>query len=300
MMNEEPLLVTAKAPSILIVDSFALLFRGFFALAISGNYMRNSKGLYTNGLYQFTRYLMDAVTKFEPSHVICAFDMGSQTFRNELYPSYKANRGEPPLELLPQFDKLWELVEAMGIPCVGKPGYEADDVMGSLAKQYSAQGMKVSILTGDGDTLQLIDENTQIILTKKGFGNYEVVHHENLFELRGLTHPHQVIDIKALMGDPSDNYPGVKGIGAKTALKLIQEHATIDGVLENLELLPKGVRAKIEAEMDMLNLSRKLARIECEVDITCALEDCRMFVDRQRVIDIFEEFEFRSLMKLIG
>ncbi|MFD2613690.1 5'-3' exonuclease [Paenibacillus gansuensis] len=287
-------------PSIMLVDSFALLFRGFYALAISGNYMQNSKGLYTNGLYQFTKYLMDAVGRFRPSHVICAFDMGGKTFRNDLYPNYKANRGEPPLELLPQFDKLWEMVEAFGIPCVGRPGYEADDVMGSLARKYSSQGMKVSILTGDGDTLQLIDENTQIILFKKGLGNYEVVHHENLLELRGVSRPGQIIDIKALMGDPSDNYPGVKGIGAKTALKLIQEHDSIDGVLANLELLPKGVRAKIEAEMEMLNLSRQLARIQVDMELDCVLNDCRMFADRQRALDILEEFEFRSLKKMIG
>ena len=140
---------TKSKHSLLIIDSFALLFRGFYATALRGNLMQNSKGLYTNGLYQFTRIMLDAIKRFQPTHVVCAFDMGKKTFRNELYEDYKANRSDPPPELVPQFDKLWDLVDAFDIPCLGIEGYEADDVIGSYAKQRAACGDQGRILTGD-------------------------------------------------------------------------------------------------------------------------------------------------------
>ena len=156
-----------SSPSLMIIDSFALLFRGFFATAATGNYMRNRSGMCTNGLYQFVRYMQDAIRTFRPTHVVCAFDMGSRTFRNELYPDYKAHRDEPPEELVPQFAQLWQLVEAFDIPRLGMEGYEADDVIGSYARQCSDQGVEVNILTGDGDTLQLVGERTQVSLMKR-------------------------------------------------------------------------------------------------------------------------------------
>jgi len=219
--------------------------------------------------------------------------MGSSTFRNELYPEYKANRGEPPVELIPQFDLVKEVTESLDIPNVGLAGYEADDCMGTLAEHYSEQG-EVIILTGDQDILQLLKGNISVSILKKGYGNYALYQEASFLEEKGIT-PEQMIDLKALMGDSSDNYPGVKGIGEKTALKLLQAHESIEGILENLPTLTKGQRNKIEQDLDMLHLSRKLARIHCEVDVNCSLDDAVLGIDEQKMKAKFEELEFRKL-----
>src|SRR5690606_10761174 len=164
------------------------------------------------------------------------------------------NRGDAPLELVTQFDLVKEVVADLGVHNVGIVGYEADDCIGTLSHQLSGES-EVYILTGDHDMLQLVSDRVKVVIMKKGKLNYAVYDPELLLTERGLT-PSQVIDLKGFMGDTSDNYPGVKGIGEKSALKLLQEYETVEGVLANLERLPKGVRAKIEANLDMLHLSR--------------------------------------------
>jgi len=281
-----------------LVDGMSLLFRGFYATSSNGYYMKTKNGTPTNAIYGFLKYFLDAAALFQPSHVICCWDMGSQTFRTELYDQYKANRGEPPEELIPQFDLIKEVTEAFGIPNIGVSGYEADDCIGTLARRF-CHTHEVVILTGDQDLLQLVDEKISVAVMKKGQGNYAVYHHENFYEEKGL-HPSQIADLKGLMGDASDNYPGVKGIGEKTAIKLLQEFHTIDGILENLSNLSKGIRTKIENNLEMLKLSRTLATIHCEAPVTCSLEACQWPYDKERVKKKFEELEFGSLMKLIG
>ncbi|RTE08777.1 5'-3' exonuclease [Paenibacillus whitsoniae] len=276
----------------------ALLFRGFYATSSGGYIMRTSAGVPVNGVYGFLRYMLDAIQTFKPTHVACCWDMGSRTFRTEKFESYKANRGPAPEELIPQFDLVKEVTASFNIPNVGVSGYEADDCIGTLATLYSAS-MKVQILTGDHDMLQLVNENTEVIIMKKGHSNYMVYNLDSLMEEKSLTPP-QIIDLKGLTGDTADNYPGVKGIGEKTAVKLLNEYQTIDGILENLAQLPKGVRAKIEAELEMLHLSRDLATIRLDAPIACALEDCNWAMEREKVISKFEELEFKGLMKLIG
>jgi 5'-3' exonuclease len=284
--------------SILLVDGMALLFRAFYATAVSNYFMINSKGLPTNGVYGFVKHLFTAINHFNPSHVICCWDMGSKTFRNEQFPDYKANRGDAPVELIPQFDLVKEVVESLDIPNVGLEGYEADDCIGTLAKKYS-QEYTITILTGDRDILQLMDENVSVAIVRNGFGNYDVYQPDRLLEEKGIT-PEQMIDLKALMGDPSDNYPGVKGIGEKTALKLLLEYRTIEGILENLPKLTKSQRAKIEEGLEMLHLSHKLARIHCEVPINCNPEDAIFQINKERALSTFREFEFKGLERLLG
>ncbi|WP_047982010.1 5'-3' exonuclease [Ornithinibacillus contaminans] len=284
--------------TILLVDGMALLFRGFFATSFRGNFMVNSKGIPTNGIYQFLRYLLDAVDTFQPTHVICCWDMGSKTFRTAMYEDYKGNRSEPPVELIPQFDLVKEVVDAFNMPNVGLKNFEADDCIGTLAKQYSKEN-QVLILTGDQDILQLVEPGLDVAIMRKGQGNYEVFTHDNFYDKKGLS-PRQIIDLKGLMGDTSDNYPGVKGIGEKTALKLLQEHETIDGLLANLDQLPKGVQAKIKANLDMLHLSRDLAEIRCDVPIELTLEQARWNYDREKVSQKFAELEFKNLDKLLS
>ncbi|WNF38974.1 5'-3' exonuclease H3TH domain-containing protein [Bacillaceae bacterium IKA-2] len=280
----------------MIIDGMALLFRGYYATSYSGYIMKTSKGVPTNAIYGFVKYMQDAIRTFGPTHLLCCWDMGARTFRNELYPAYKANRGEPPEELIPQFDLVKKVVASFNIPNVGVVGYEADDCIGTIAKKYSRE-LKIQILTGDHDTLQLAEENIHPIIMKKGMSNYEVYTVEKISEVKGLT-PIQMIDLKALMGDPSDNFPGVKGIGEKTATKLLKEFATIEGILENLPGLPKGVRTKIETELDMLFLSRKLAEIDCHVPLEIDINECIRNIEVDKVTTMLvAELEFERLLK---
>lgn len=283
---------------VMIVDGMALLFRAFYATSYGGYIRKTRDGLPTNAVYGFLQYFFDAVSTFEPSHVVCCWDMGKGTFRSEKYDGYKANRIDAPLELIPQFDLVKEVVAELGVPNIGLVGYEADDCIGTLASCYSGES-EVYILTGDHDMLQLVNDSVKVVIMKKGRSNYKVYDPAELLAERGLT-PAQVIDLKGFMGDTSDNYPGVKGIGEKTATKLLTEYGTVEGVIENLHLLPKGVRAKIEADLDMLHLSRELAEIRCDVPVVCELAECLWELQRDTAARKFQELEFGSLMHLIG
>jgi 5'-3' exonuclease len=284
--------------SVMLIDGMALLFRGFYATSHRGNFMINSKGTPTNAIFGFLNYFLDAVKTFQPSHIICCWDMGSKTFRTTLYDQYKANRGAPPVELIPQFDLIKEVVEAFDVPNIGIEGFEADDCIGTLAQQYS-KDTNVQILTGDQDILQLVNERISVIIMKKGQGNYAVYRPDTLYKEKGITSL-QMVDLKGLMGDASDNYPGVKGIGEKTALKLLQEYHSIEGILENLTGLSKGVAKKIEENLDMLHLSRKLARINCNTPVSCTLEECLWELKNETVKQKLEEMEIKGLTRLLG
>ncbi|WP_102346801.1 5'-3' exonuclease [Bacillus sp. Marseille-P3661] len=282
----------------MLVDGMALLFRAFYSTAMSGYYMINSKGVPTNAIHGFVKHLLTAVNQFNPSHVICCWDMGSKTFRTDLYPDYKGNRGEAPIELIPQFDLVKDVVTSFDIPNIGLEGYEADDCIGTLATKFKEEH-EVLILTGDQDILQLIDQNIKVILLQKGYGNYETYHADLFYEKKGIK-PNQMVDLKALMGDSSDNYPGVRGIGEKTATKLLSQYVSIEGILENIHALPKGQRTKIEQDLELLHLSRKLAKIHCEVPVNCSIDDSALTINRTKVIEKFNELEFKGLDKLIG
>ncbi|MBT2690094.1 5'-3' exonuclease [Bacillus sp. ISL-47] len=284
-------------PSLLLVDGMALLFRAYFATAVSGQFMINSKGIPTNGVYGFVKHFLTAVSSFSPTHVAVCWDMGSKTFRTEMFNGYKANRPEAPIELVPQFDLVKDVVEAFDVPNIGLEGYEADDCIGTIAKKAS-QEADVLILTGDQDILQLLDEHISVVLLQKGYGNYLVHTSETFYEEKGIS-PKQMIDLKAFMGDTSDNYPGVKGIGEKTALKLLQQYEHIEGVLENLEQLTNGQRTKIEKDLEMLHLSRQLAEIKCDVPVECPLDLAQFTMNREKVIEKFTEIEFRGLHRFL-
>lgn len=288
----------ARGERLLLVDGMALLFRAFFANNYGGSVRRTSTGVPVNAVYGFVRYFMDAVQKFEPTHVICCWDMGSTTFRTAQFDGYKANRPDAPEDLIPQFDLVKEVVASFDVPNIGMVGYEADDCIGTLARRFSQQA-EVFVLSGDQDLLQLVDEQVTVVIMKKGFGNYAVYTPAALLEERQLT-PAQVICVKGLMGDTSDNYPGVRGIGEKTAHKLVQEYGSVDGILANLDSLSKSVKAKIEADLAMLHLSRELATIKCDVPLEVDYSLSVWSVNRAQVLNKFEELEFRSLTALIS
>jgi len=280
-----------KQANLMLVDGMALLFRAFFATAVTGQFMVNTKGIPTNAVHGFVKHFFTAIEHFNPSHVAVCWDMGSTTFRTEMYPSYKANRSEAPVELIPQFDLVKEVVESFNVPNIGVAGFEADDCIGTIAKQMKGEA-NVTILTGDQDILQLLDDHISVALLKKGYGNYMLYTPSSFQEEKGIT-PKQMIDLKGLMGDTSDNYPGVKGIGEKTALKLLQVHENIEGILANLSLLTKGQRTKIEADLEMLHLSRQLAEIKCDVPVSCLLEESYLNINPVTAVKKFEELEFK-------
>ncbi|WP_078380252.1 5'-3' exonuclease [Sutcliffiella halmapala] len=283
---------------VLLIDGMALLFRSFYATSVYNRFMYTSNGIPTNAVQGFVKHMISSMEAFQPTHIVCCWDMGSKTFRTEMFDEYKANRPAPPQELIPQFDLVKEVVEAFNIPNIGLVGYEADDCLGTLAEQYSTDA-EVIILTGDQDVLQLITPNVKVALLLKGYGNYEVLDENGFYVKKGLT-PRQLIDLKAIMGDSSDNYPGVKGIGEKTASKLLMEYHTVDGILENIEALTKAQRKKFEESLDLLHLSRELATIKCDVPISCELQEATITIDRTKVMTKFDELEFKSLHAFVS
>ncbi|MGG3454853.1 5'-3' exonuclease [Paenibacillus timonensis] len=291
-------MVQSSKDTILLVDGMALMFRAFYASAATGYIRRTKAGIPTNAVYGFMRYFWDAVQKFGPTHIACCWDLGSKTFRTEQFSDYKGNRSDAPEELIPQFSMIREVMDSLGIPNVSSPGFEADDCIGTLSSRFG-QEMDVLVLTGDHDMLQLVSDRTSVIIMKKGHGNYMVYTPEALMEEKQLT-PGQIVDLKGLMGDTSDNYPGVRGIGEKTALKLVQEHGSVEGILANLDQLSKSIRAKIEADLDMLHLSRQLATIRCDIELECAVEACRLELNAAQVVSKFEELEMASVSAWMG
>jgi len=281
--------------NILLVDGMALLFRGYFATAFTGNFMKNSQGIALNGINQFLRYFLHATNTFDPSHVVCCWDMGSTTYRTEIFPKYKANRDAPPEELRPQFDLVKEVVASFDVPNIGIINYEADDCIGTIARQLKdKENYEITVLTGDLDMLQLVEDHVQVAIMRKGIGNYEIFSTDNFYELKGIQ-PYQIVDLKGMMGDAADNYPGVKGIGEKTGIKLLQQYGTIEKILNNLEQLTPSMQKKFETNLDMLHLSRKLAKINCQVPLEYVVEDSVWQYNESKVNEVLTYLEMKQI-----
>lgn len=258
-------------PHLLVVDGMALLFRSFFATSMSGHFQRLADGTPSNGVQGFARHVLTAQTIMNPTHMAICWDMGANTFRNELFEGYKANRSAPPEEMIPQFDMAKEVSEMLGWKNFGVSGMEADDCIGSMVEKWK-EDANITIVSGDKDLLQLLNPSTKIAFTKKGFSEYDVYTIDR-FKDEYAIEPHQFVDVKAFMGDTSDGYPGVKGIGPKTALQLIQKYGSVAEVLNNLDELKPGQRNKINDNLEMLKISQKLAAIEKNVPIEASLEE---------------------------
>jgi 5'-3' exonuclease len=265
------MLHTNEKPHILLVDGMALLFRSFFATSAMGHYFPNEAGVPTNAVQGFARHTMTAISIFKPTHMAVCWDMGAHTFRNDLFEGYKANRPEPAPELAPQFDMARTVSDLIGWKNYGIPGMEADDLIGSFVQSWQGKA-DITIVSGDKDLLQLLRPGVQIAFTKQGYNVYDIYSDTRFVEEYGIT-PLQFIDKKAFTGDTSDGYPGVRGIGPKGALKLIQAYGSVEGVIKALDELTPGMRKKIEEDMDMLHLSKKLAAIHCELDINDPIEE---------------------------
>ncbi|WP_072136197.1 5'-3' exonuclease [Bacillus kwashiorkori] len=287
----------ADKRNLLLIDGMALLFRAFYATAATGQFMYNDAGTPTNAVNGFLKHLFLAVNHFRPTHIAVCWDMGSKTFRNDLYPDYKGNRGAPPEEMIPQFDLAKDTVAAFGITNVGVVGFEADDVLGTIAN-LSREEADVVILTGDQDILQVLDDGIDVALLKKGFGNYELVTKEMFIAERGYE-PKQFIDVKGLTGDTSDNYPGVKGIGPKTAEKLIREFSSIDKLLQSLHLLTATQRKKIEADKDLLVLSKTLAEIKLDVPLSFSLQDAKINFSDTVNVPLLKKLDIKGMSRIL-
>lgn len=276
---------------ILLIDGMALLFRHFFATSLHKQFMRNSLGTPTNGVQGFVRHVFTALNEIQPTHVAVCWDMGKSTFRNDMFDGYKQNRPAPPDELIPQFDYVKEVSNQFGFVNIGVQNFEADDVIGTLAEAYSDQN-QVYIVTGDKDILQCINPNVEIWLTKKGFNIYNR-YTLNRFQNEYGLNPMQLVDVKAFMGDTADGYSGVKGIGEKTAIKLIQSYGSVESVIDALDQLTPGQRNKIETDMNNLKLSKTLAKIHTQVPLNTneLLDDMAFGTELSKVLNICNEHE---------
>lgn len=257
---------------LLAIDGNSILNRAFYGIKL----LTTKNGEFTNGIYGFLSILLRMLEETQPDAVACAFDMRGPTFRHNMFDGYKAQRKGMPEELASQMDPLKELLTALGYKIVEREGYEADDILGTLAKTCTDTGNQCVIATGDRDSLQLINDRVTVRLatTKAGQPHSTIYGVEEVKEKYGVA-PQQLIDVKALMGDASDNIPGVAGIGEKTALTLISLYGDLDYIYDHLPELDikPGVRSKLEAGKEMAYTSRDLARIYCESPVDTKLED---------------------------
>lgn len=283
---------------IILVDGNNLLFRSYYATSYSGVIMKNSKGFPTNGLYGFINMINKIIEEEKPNYILVAFDKG-KTFRHEKYSEYKAGRREMPEELKLQFPKAKEVLDAMGIKHFEIDNYEADDIIGTLAKTVDMEDKFIAtIISSDKDLLQLISKEVEVKLLKtKGFIRFD----EKTFKDTYGTTPIHMIDLKALMGDASDHIQGVKGIGEKTAINLLTKYQSLDNVYEHLNEIGGKTKEKLEQGKDDAYMSYDLATIYKEVPIPFSLEDCiYKGINIKDYKDILEELEFKSLLKKIN
>lgn len=274
-----------------LIDGHAVAYRQFFALPVES--MSNKAGEPTNAVFGFTRILLDILQKDKPDYLAVSFDMGLSG-RDQHYGDYKGTREKMPDELRSQLDKINTVVQAFNIPILALEGYEADDIIGTVTLQTEAQGVEVRIITGDRDLLQLLNGHVTVQLPSRG-GPDEIWTTERFIEKWGIQ-PHQLVDLKAMMGDASDNIPGVKGIGEKGATTLLQTYGTLDGIYEALPTLKGAIAQKLADGKESAYLSQYLARIQRDVPITLDIAKCLTHdYDQNTVLAVFEELNFRSL-----
>ncbi len=282
---------------LVLIDGNSILYRAFFALPL----LNNDKGVYTNAVYGFTTMLLKILEEEKPTHVLVAFDAGKTTFRHKTFTEYKGGRQKTPPELSEQFPLVKELLDAFNIKHYELSNYEADDIIGTLSKVSQEDEIGVKVISGDRDLLQLVDPKVEVTLTKKGITTVENYSPETLEEKLGIR-PDQVIDMKALMGDKSDNIPGVPGIGEKTAVKLLNQFDTLESLYENLDQVTgKKLKEKLETHKEDAFMSKELATIYRDTPVEINLSDLNYEgYESRKVFDLFKELGFNSLLTRIG
>lgn len=279
---------------LVIFDGNALLYRAFHALPP----LTSKKGEAINALYGLISMLVNVIENLKPTHIIFTFDEKGPTFRNKLLPTYQAQRPEAPNDLIPQFQMARDFLKAVDIPFYSKVGFEADDVIGTIA--YSVQRIANSetvIVTGDRDLLQLVDDekNIKLFMPIAGLSNGKIFTEKETIERMGVT-PSQIPDYKALVGDPSDNYFGIIGIGPKTATTLLEKHATLDGIYKHLKNLPDRLKEKLTNGKESAELSLKLATIDIKVPISVDIEKSNKWdLSSDNAQKFYSEVGFKTL-----
>jgi len=293
-------------PTIFLLDGHALAYRTYFALTrggTGGQHWITRDGEPTAGVYGFASVLLRILEQERPDYLMVAFDTG-KTFRDDLYSDYKGTREKMPDELVIQMVRVRQLVDAFNIPRIELEGYEADDVLGSVAVKAVDAGLGVKIITGDKDLLQLVNDRVMVSLPGKSLSDAKDYLRDDVIEFIGVR-PDQIVDFKALVGDKSDNIPGVRGVGEKTAVKLLAEYDTLENIYANLENISTSVRNKLEKSHDDALMSQELARIVTDLVVPLNLDQARTeHFDPQEVEKLFRELEFRSLFtrleKMVG
>lgn len=278
--------------TLIIIDGNSIVNRAFYALPD----LTNKKGLHTNAIFGFTNMLFKLIDTYKPTHISVAFDKKAPTFRHLEYKEYKAGRKKMPDELKQQLEPLKNLLDAFNINRLEIEGYEADDIIGTVSLKAEQDGYKVYIVTGDKDAIQLASKTTTTLITKKGVGEVEEYDFNKVEEKYGMT-PTQFIDLKGLMGDKSDNIPGVPGIGEVTGIKLIKEFGSIENIIENIDSVKGSPRKKIEENKELAIMSKRLATIIRDVPIDFDLEKLEFGnYDKSKLIEVFNELDFNSLI----
>ncbi len=283
-------------PVLYLIDGHALAYRTYFALsAAGGDRFQTKDGEPTAGTYGFASVLLRILEQEKPEYLAVTFDTG-KTFRDTIFPEYKATREKMPDDLRSQIERIREMIDKFGIPRLEMEGYEADDVLGSVSKKAVEQGFGVKIITGDRDLLQLVEDRIIVSLAGKKLSEAKDYTARDVVDTLGVA-PSQVVDYKALVGDSSDNIPGVPGVGVKTATDLLQKYETLDNIYDHLDDLKAGVKNKLEAGRESAYMSQDLARIRCDLDVVLELEDARTKnLNLKAAEDLFHELEFRTLL----
>ncbi len=285
-------------PKLFLLDAYALIYRAYYALIKSPRV--NSKGLNTSAIMGFVNTLEEVLTKENPTHIGVAFDPAGPTFRHEAYPEYKAQREETPEAIRLSVPYIKQILEAYNIPILEVAGYEADDVIGTLAKKAGAMGIETYMMTPDKDYGQLVSSNVFMYRPKFGDKEFEVMGPDEVMNKYGLSSPLQVIDMLGLMGDAADNIPGCPGVGEKTAVKLISQYGSIENLLEHKGELKGALKTKIETNEEGIVFSKFLATIKTDVPIELDMSLLeRKKIDEQKLRSLFEELEFRTLINRI-
>ena len=282
-------------PILYLIDGHALAYRTYFALsATGGDRFQTSSGEPTAGVYGFASVLLRLLEQDQPEYLAVVFDTG-KTFRDEIYPEYKGTREKMPDDLRTQFDRIFQLIDTFHLPRLGVEGFEADDVLGSVAQDAVRQGFGVKILTGDRDLLQLVDDRIIVNLPGKSLSDSRDYTAKDVVEYMGIR-PNQVVDFKALAGDSSDNIPGVPGIGKKTAISLLTDYDTLNDIYAHIDELPTRAQNRLRGNRELADLSYDLARIRTDVEVTLDLEQANTKnIDLNEVDSFFQEMEFRAL-----
>ncbi len=290
------MLCSARMKKLLLIDGNAIFHRAFHALPL----FKTSKGEYTNAVYGFLKMFIEIMKREKPEYVAVAFDRAAPTFRHLEYKEYKATRSAPPVELYPQLPRLKEVLGTFNVAMFEMDGYEADDIIGTIAEKAEADPeIHTLILTGDRDTLQLVTTKTYVVAPLKGVS--EVIEYTPAMvkEKTGLR-PDQIVDYKSLKGDPSDNIKGVGGIGDKTAVELLQKYDHLENIYEHLDELTPAQRKKLEEGEKDAELSKRLATILRDVPIEVRLEECHFTrAPFEKAKKLFETLEFKTLLKNI-